>query len=136
MILNENILNLKYFKQFEKNIFKQRESIIKILERLTLKNKKIIGFGASGRGTTFLNYCNIGKKYIKYIIDSSPLRSGKLMPGLKIPIENMEYLKKNSNEIDYILIIAWNYKKSIIQQVKKINKNIKFIIPFPNPKII
>ena len=58
------------------------------------------------------------------------------MPGLKIPIENMEYLKKNSNEIDYILIIAWNYKKSIIQQVKKINKNIKFIIPFPNPKII
>ena len=58
------------------------------------------------------------------------------MPGLKIPIKNMEYLKKKSKDIDYILIIAWNYKKSIIKQVKKINKKIKFIVPFPSPKII
>ena len=37
-------------------------------------------------------------------------------------------------KIDYILIIAWNYKSSIIQQVKKVNNKIKFIIPFPKPK--
>ena len=136
MLLNEKKLDLKYFKNFEKNIFKQKNEIMEILEKLRLSKKKIIGFGASGRGTTFLNFCKIKKKYIEYIIDGSPLRAGKFMPGLKIPIKNMEYLKKKSKDIDYILIIAWNYKKSIIKQVKKINKKIKFIVPFPSPKII
>ena len=75
------------------------------------------------------------KKYIKCIVDESPLRAGKYMPGLKIPIYNIDYLKKNAHTIDYILIIAWNYKSSIIKQVKKINKDIKFIIPFPDPHI-
>jgi len=132
----EKNVNLNYFKLFEKNILKQKNDILKILNKLTLLNKNIIGFGASGRGTTFLNYCKIDKKYIKYIIDSSPLRAGKFMPGVKIPIYNMDYLKKNSEKIDYVLIIAWNYKDSIIKQVKKINKKIKFIVPFPYPKII
>ena len=115
---NEKNVNLKYFKKFEKNIFQQRNDILKILNKLVLSNKKIIGFGASGRGTTFLNFCNINKNYIEYIIDGSPLRAGKFMPGLKIPIYSMEYLKKNSKKIDYILIVAWNYQSSIIQQVK------------------
>ena len=58
------------------------------------------------------------------------------MPGLKIPIYNMDYLEKNCDDVDYVLIIAWNYKDSIMEQVKKINPNIRFIIPFPDPKIL
>ena len=87
MIKNKKNLNLNYFKKFEKKINKQKSDIIKILDELILRNKKIIGFGASGRGTTFLNFCKIKKKYINYIIDGSPLRAGKFMPGLKIPIK-------------------------------------------------
>ena len=132
----EKIVNLNYFKNFEKNILNQKNTMIKLLDKLTLEKKNIIGFGASGRGTTFLNYCGISKKYIKYIVDASPLRAGKYMPGLKIPIYNIDYLKKNAHKIDYILIIAWNYQNSIIKQVKKINKDIKFIIPFPYPNIL
>ena len=132
----EKKVNLQYFQNFEKKIFKQKKNIINVLDKLILSNKKVIGFGASGRGTTFLNYCGINKRYIEYIVDSSPLRAGKYMPGLKIPIYNINYLKKNSRNIDYVLIIAWNYKDSIIRQVRKINKKIKFIIPFPKPTIL
>ena len=58
------------------------------------------------------------------------------MPGVKIPIKNLNFLKKNYIKYDYVLVIAWNYQESIIKQVKKINNNIKFIIPFPKPKIL
>ena len=135
-LLMEKNVNINYFKKFEKNILRQKKDILEIIKKLSLSNKNIIGFGASDRGTTFLNYCKIDSKHIKYIIDGSPLRAGKFMPGIKIPIYNMDYLKKNSNKVDYVLIIAWNYKDAIIDQVKKINKNIKFIVPFPYPKII
>jgi SAM-dependent methyltransferase len=132
----EKKINIKYLKRFKKNVFHQKETIIKILNNLVRYKKKIIGFGAAGRGTTFLNFCSIDKKYIDYIIDSSPLRVGKFMPGVKIPIYDINYLKKHHKEVDYILIIAWSYKDKIIKEIKKINKNIKFIIPFPLPKII
>ena len=133
---SEKKINIDYLSKFKKNIFNQKKEIIKILKRLITYNKKIIGFGAPGRGTTFLNFCSINNNYLNYIVDSSPLRAGKLMPGVKVPIYHTDHLVKNHKEVDYILIIAWSYKDQIIKQVRKINKNIKFIIPFPKPKII
>ena len=129
-VIGENLWNQHVklgLKFIDNNLIDEIESQ-KIKDNFTFftLNKNIVGFGASGRGTTFLNYCKIDKKYIKYIIDSSPLRAGKFMPGVKIPIYNMDYLKKNSDKIDYVLIIAWNYKDSIIKQVKKINKKVTY----------
>ena len=132
----ENKINYSFFNEFNRNILSQKKEINKILFKLKKQNKNIFGYGASGRGTTFLNYCNINNKIINTIIDESPYRSGKIMPGVKIPIKNFNYLKRNSKKIDFLLIIAWNYKNTIIKKVKKINKNVKFIIPFPKPKII
>ena len=43
-------------------------------------------------------------------------RSGKIMPGVKIPIKNFNYLQQNSKKVDYLLIIAWNYKNTIIKK--------------------
>ena len=136
LIKNEKKLNLSFFKKFNKKIYDQKNEISKILKNIKKQNKKIIGFGASGRGTTFLNFCKIDKKYIDIILDSSPFRAGKYMPGIKIPIKNLNFFKKNYINYDYVLIIAWNYQASIIKQVKGIKNNIKFIIPFPKPKIL
>ena len=135
-IKSEKDVNIQYFKKFSKNISLQKRDIVNLLKNLVYKKKKIFGFGASGRGSTFLNYCKLDKKFINCVIDGSPLRAGKYMPGVKIPIYDINYLIKNSKNLDYILIIAWNYQKSIMKQVRKINKKVKFIIPFPKPKIL
>jgi len=136
ILQSEKKINNKYFDKFNENILVQRKQINQMLNSLILSKKKIIGYGASGRGTILLNYCNIDRKSLDYIVDESPLRAGKLMPGVKLPIFSMDYFKKNNAKVDYVLIIAWNYTNSIIKKVKKINKNIKFIVPFPYPHII
>lgn len=132
----EKNINRKYFDNFNKNILIQRNQMHEMLKNLISSKKKIVGYGASGRGTILLNYCNINTRSIEYIVDESPLRAGKLMPGVKVPIFSIEYFKKNNANIDYLLVIAWNYTDPIIKKVKKINKDIKFIIPFPYPHII
>ncbi len=136
LIESENKINIKYLFQFKKKIIKQKNLMTKLLNKVNRIDKKIIGYGASGRGTILLNYCKIDKKRIEYIIDDSPLRYNKFMPGVKIPIYNEKYLKDNINSINYVLIIAWNYKFSIMKKLKKMKKNIKFIIPFPFPEIV
>ncbi len=99
------------------------------------KGKTIVGYGAPGRGTILLNYCNLDKKYLDYIVDVSPLRSGKLMPGVHIPIYQLQKARKTPP--DYFLVLAWNYAQSILEQEKDlIEKGVKFIIPFPNVHIV
>ena len=136
ILQSEKKINKKYFDKFNKNILIQRKQINVMLKDLIKSNKRIVGYGASGRGTILLNYCNIDSKSLNYIVDESPLRAGKLMPGVKLPIFSIDYFKKNNIKIDYVLIIAWNYTIPIIKKVRKINKNIKFIVPFPYPHII
>ena len=136
ILQSEKIINKKYFDRFNKNILIQRDKINQMLSNLVASKKRIVGYGASGRGTILLNYCNIDSKKLSYIVDESPLRAGKLMPGVKLPIFSIDYFKKDKVKVDYVLIIAWNYTDPIIKKVRKINKDIKFIVPFPYPYII
>jgi SAM-dependent methyltransferase len=136
IIKTEKKINISYFKRFIKNSLIQRDCLKRLLVDLRNKKKLVFGFGASGRGTILVNFCKIDKSLVKYIIDESPLRSGKYMPGVKIPIKNLNFLLQQNKKIDYMLIIAWNYSSSIIKKIKMINKKIKFVLPFPFPKII
>jgi len=136
MIKAEKRINKSYFKSFIEKSLNQKNNLKKLLISLRNKKKSVIGFGASGRGTILVNFCKIDKNLVECIIDESPLRYGKYMPGVKIPIKNFNYFMKKNKEVDYILIIAWNYSRSVIKKVKRINDKIKFIIPFPIPKIV
>ena len=136
MIEAEKRINKSYFKRFIKKSINQKNNLKKLLINLRNQKKSVVGFGASGRGTILLNFCKIDKNLVECIIDESPLRYGKYMPGVKIPIKNFNYFLNKNKEIDYILIIAWNYSLSVIKKVKRINDKIKFIIPFPFPKIV
>jgi hypothetical protein len=45
--------------------------------------------------------------YLEAMVDSSPLRAGKLMPGTHTPIVFPQEMK--TNPPDYIFVTAWNY---------------------------
>lgn len=129
------IYDIKIYQNFSDVIKKKRQKLQKTLEEIKEDHKKIIGYGASGRGTILLNYCNIGKNILDYVVDDSPSRQGLLIPGKHIPILSSSVIEKDNP--NYILIIAWNYEKEIIAKEQEyLKKGGKFIIPFPEVKII
>ncbi|MCX6082397.1 MAG: class I SAM-dependent methyltransferase [Chloroflexi bacterium] len=69
------------------------------------KSKQIWGYGAAGRATMWVNACKMD--YLKALVDESPLRAGRLMPGTHTPIVFPDALRRNPP--DYILVTAWNY---------------------------
>jgi len=95
--------------------------------------KKIVGFGAAAKGCVFLNSCEIDYTQIPYIIDDTPFKQNKYVPGTGIQVVNREILKEE--EIDYILILAHNFKDYIIESLRG-QYNGKFIVMFPDIKII
>lgn len=69
------------------------------------RSSRIWAFGAAGKATLWVNACRMN--YLEAMVDASPLRAGKLMPGTHTPIVSPEELKKSPP--DYIFVTAWNY---------------------------
>lgn len=129
-IMKEEKITLVSLMEFSKMVIDHKEKLLMFLKGLKDTNKSIVGYGAPGRGTILLNYCGIGKQYLDYIVDVSPLRTGKLMPGVHVPIYSVE--KSRETPPDYFLVLAWNYADSIISQEQELQKKgVKFIVPFP-----
>lgn len=97
-------------------------------------NKKIIGYGAPAKGNTMLNFCGIGKEIIEYTVDISPHKQGLFLPGTHIPIKKPESIKETKP--DYVVILSWNFKDEIIQQMNYIRDwGGKFVVLHPKIEI-
>ena len=127
--------NFKTYKKFSKRILNSKKKLIKLLTKIKTKNKRIIGYGATAKSCTILNYCNINNKVIDFFYDTTSFKVGKYLPGSKIKIK--KYKKLNFKKIDYVFLGAWNFKKEIFNKEKAFLKNGgKFITHVPFPKII
>jgi dTDP-4-dehydrorhamnose reductase len=117
------------------NIIKCGADINLILNGLKNFGKKIIGYGASAKSTTFLYQYKITNKLIDYIIDDNIYKQNYFSPGVHIPIKSSHGL--NIDKIDYIIILSWNFTDEILKKVELFRKSGgRIIIPFPEIRII
>lgn len=123
------------YKKFEKKIINCKNKLNFLIQNCIKNNMTIAGYGAAAKTTTFLNYFQIPEKNIKFIFDDNKLKQGLCIPGTQIKIVNPSNL--NKLKIDILIIFAWNYAETIINKNKKFKKEGgKFLIPFPNPRLI
>jgi methylation protein EvaC len=109
---------------------------LKILDDLKKKGKVIIGYGASGRGTTVMNFCGIDGRYLDYVVDDAPAKHGFYTPGTHVKILPWEATKQGAFP-EYSLLFAWSF----INEVKKrredyLKQGGKFIVPLPEVSIV
>jgi ubiquinone/menaquinone biosynthesis C-methylase UbiE len=133
IFLNEkkNKINSKLtWIKFKNRALKHSKELYKLLSKLSKKND-IIGYGASARSTTLINFSKINQNIMKFIIDKNRMKVGKFTPGTKIKI--IKY-KSNINSLKrkYILLLAWNFAKEIINDFKIKNFKGTIIQPLPN----
>ena len=81
------------------------------LERLRGQGKRIVGYGATSKSTTVINYCGITPAHVEFISDTTPIKQGRLSPGAHIPVRpHGEFVKRYP---DYALLFAWNHAAEI-----------------------
>lgn len=98
------------------------------------EGKKVVCYGAPAKGNTLLNYCGIGRDFIEYTVDISPHKQGLYLPGTHIPILSPEKIRETKP--DYLLILAWNLKEEVMEQMHYIHDwGGKFVVPIPEVKI-
>ncbi len=124
------LLDEKVYHDFSRRVENVKHDLLKLLIDLHGKGKRIAGYGAPAKGNTLLNYCGIRTDLVEFTVDRNPAKQGKFLPGTHIPIYSTDKILQE--QPDYVLILPWNIKNEIMQQMAGIREwGAKFIIAIP-----
>jgi methylation protein EvaC len=104
------------YEKFRQACEGSKERLVHLLTEEKKNGRRVVGYGATSKSTTILNYCNIGSDLVEYITDTTPIKQGKYTPGMHIPVKpHAPFLE---NPPDTALLFAWNHQKEIMDKEK------------------
>ena len=118
------------YTSFHEQVKAARRNILAFLIEACARGKLVVGYGAPGKGNTLLNYCGIRSDFLAFTVDRNPYKQGLFLPGTHISISHPDRIAEARP--DYVLILPWNLKDEIMQQLSYIRAwGGQFVIPIP-----
>ncbi len=129
--ISRGVNRLDYYTGYQQKIEQIKYDTWSFLIEQKKKGKKVAGYGAASKGNTLFNYCGLkGTDLVQFVVDLSPHKQNKFLPGSHIPVVEEQVLK--DEKPDYIIIIPWNLKNEISAQLSYVKEwNAKFVIFVP-----
>ncbi len=122
------------YEGFEDKCQNVREGLLTFLDAAQVDGKTVAAYGAAAKGNTLLNYADVGADQIEFVCDGNPAKQGKYLPGSRIPILSPDHIE--SAKPDYVLILPWNLRSEIAEQLKHIRGwNGKFVVAVPEIEV-
>lgn len=89
---------------------RRRSPVYAVLTAALHGDRRVAAYGASGRANVWMN--QLPELDFEYVIDDSPLRNGRWLPSIAVPVYPSATL--DTRPPDVCLITAWNYARDII----------------------
>ena len=125
---------IMHYTAFADQVEETKRKLLEFLIQAKRQGKRIVGYGAPGKGNTLLNYCGIRTDFLDFTVDRNPYKQGKFLPGTHIPIYHPDRIAEVKP--DYVFILPWNFKDEIMKQMAFIRDwGGKFIVPIPEARI-
>lgn len=129
------VAHADYYRDFSRRVLSLREALRGFLAKLKAEGRSIAAYGAAAKGATLLNYFEIGTETLDFVVDRSPHKQGKFMPGVRLPVLPPEALLEKRP--DFVLLLAWNFADEILAQQRAFRDGGgRFIVPVPNPRVV
>ncbi|MCE9544623.1 MAG: class I SAM-dependent methyltransferase [Planctomycetia bacterium] len=122
------------YAAFAERVRQTKHRLLEFLIDAKRAGRSVAGYGAPGKGNTLLNYCGIRTDFLDYTVDRNPYKHGKFLPGTHIPIFAPEKIAETRP--DYVLILPWNLRDEIINQLAYIREwGGQFVVPIPELEV-
>ena len=131
----EGFTTVERYASFTQQVMETKRDILRFLVEAKAAGKKIVGYGAPGKGNTLLNYCGIRIDFLDFTVDRNPYKQDKYTPGTHIPILAPEAIREARP--DYIFILPWNLRKEIASSMAYVREwGCRFVVPIPKIEIL
>lgn len=131
---HKGIASLTYYSGFQQKALQVKLDLLTFLIEQKRASKKVVAYGAAAKGNTLLNYCGIKNDLIDFVVDANPSKRNKWLPASHIPVMEEKILKEQKP--DYVIILPWNLKEEITNQLSYIRDwGGKFVVSIPNLQI-
>jgi SAM-dependent methyltransferase len=125
----------KPYEDFVRSVQELKKKTVDFVKGEAAKGRKIYVYGASTKGNTLLQFCNLDASLIPFAAERSQYKWGKKTVGSLIPIISEEQAR--SEKPDYFMVLPWHFLKEFREREKKfLEGGGKFIVPLPELKII
>lgn len=126
---------LHFYHEFGARVESLRRELTNLLRRVKGEGKRIAAYGASAKGSTLLNYFQLGADVLEFVVDRSTVKQGYYTPGTHLPIYAPEKLLADMP--DYVLLLTWNFASEILAQQSDYRaRGGRFIVPIPNLRVV
>jgi len=122
------------YERFDEQVKATKRALLSFLIQAKAEGKKVVGYGAAGKGMTMLNYCGIRQDFVDFVVDRNPYKHHRFCPGVHVPVLPVEALA--DARPDYVLILPWNLRDEISGQLSYIREwGGKFVVPIPTTTV-
>jgi len=129
------LTRMETYQGFGEQVKETKRKLLEFLIGAKRAGKKVVGYGAPGKGNTLLNYCGVRTDFIDFTVDRNPYKQGKFLPGTHIPIHAPERIREARP--DYLLILPWNLRDEIVKQMSYVREwGCRFVVPIPEVRVL
>ena len=133
--LEAGLLRLETYAGFGEQVKETKRKLLEFLIGAKRAGKRVVGYGAPGKGNTLLNYCGIRTDFLDFTVDRSTYKQGKFLPGTHIPIFAPDRIREARP--DYVLILPWNFQDEIVKQMAHVREwGGRFVVPIPEVRVL
>lgn len=133
--LKEGIFDLATYRGFVCRIEEARDNLCGLCRKLKSEGKTIWIYGASTKGNTILQYCDLGRNDFVAAADASPFKVGKYIIGSDVPIKDEEEMR--AARPDYLLALPYSFVDTFIKrEAALVARGTKFFVPLPEVKVV
>lgn len=126
---------IETYTAFQGSVRRVKRELLRFLLAARRQGRSVVAYGAAAKGNTLLNYCGIRGDFIDYVVDRSPHKQGRFLPGSRLPIHAPERLAETRP--DYVLILPWNLREEIMRQMAHVRDwGGRFVVPIPAVQVV
>ena len=104
-----------FYQAFQARCESVKNGLLSFLVEQKRLGKRVAAYGAAAKGNTLLNYAGVRPDLLPYVVDASPHKQGRWLPGSRIPVLSVEHLWRERPE--FIVVLPWNLCDEIVTQL-------------------
>jgi SAM-dependent methyltransferase len=107
----------------------------RFLDEATTSGSRVAAYGAAAKGNTLLNAAGVTTEEVAYVVDRSPHKQGRFLPGSHLPIFEPDHVRRDRPA--FLLLLPWNLKDEITAQMADVREwGCRFVVPVPELEIV